>query len=325
MIVFHISGEHEELPKAEISALYEAYGTSLDIESEQDRYILANDLPPDALHRLALTHEFYSVFKLSTLKNLSADLAKERFDVSSYSIRAQNFDNNSHLEAGVGAELNKAWGIPVKFKGPELELFLIQFGNRVAVCDSKHTIDKAGFKERDPLKRPFFSPVALKPKLSRLFVNLSRAKEGDTLLDPFCGTGSILIEAASMGVRAIGNDRDKKMYYGCKKNLKQLGLEAELLLGDIGDLKPGNPGLETVDAIATDPPYARASKVFGSELGEIYPKFLQVAKRLLKRGGYMAFAIPHDIGLDTQGFKVIGRYDIYVHKSLSRRLYVLRK
>ena len=50
---------------------------------------------------------------------------------------------------------------------------------------------------RRPRARPFFHPAAIFPKLSRALVNLSRVGAGEVFLDPFCGTGSLLLEATS--------------------------------------------------------------------------------------------------------------------------------
>ncbi len=44
----------------------------------------------------------------------------------------------------------------------------------------------------------------MSPKLARCMVNLTGVKENDLVLDPFCGTGGILIEAGIMGARVIG-------------------------------------------------------------------------------------------------------------------------
>ena len=36
-------------------------------------------------------------------------------------------------------------------------------------------------------------------------------KQGQTLLDPFCGFGTILHEAGLQGIKIIGNDIEKEM------------------------------------------------------------------------------------------------------------------
>ncbi|WP_287960233.1 DNA methyltransferase, partial [Acidiplasma sp.] len=80
--------------------------------------------------------------------------------------------------------------------------------------------NKKDFESRRAPLRPFFSPVSLHPKYARYLINTSYTRPGDTVLDPFCGTGGILIEAALMGRRIIGNDALLNMVMGTKLNLK---------------------------------------------------------------------------------------------------------
>ena len=67
------------------------------------------------------------------------------------------------------------------------------------------------FVARVPKNKPKRHPAMLKPKLARLLVNLTGAKK--QLLDPFCGTGSILIEAGVLGLKPLGSDIDPKMIW----------------------------------------------------------------------------------------------------------------
>jgi tRNA (guanine10-N2)-dimethyltransferase len=39
-------------------------------------------------------------------------------------------------------------------------------------------------------------------------INLSQVKEGSLLLDPFCGTGTILIEPSYLKINSVGVDID---------------------------------------------------------------------------------------------------------------------
>src|SRR3989338_2127247 len=60
----------------------------------------------------------------------------------------------------------------------------------------------------------------LPPKLARILVNLSGAKPDDTLLDPFCGSGTILMEATLMGFSdLVGSDISQKAVENARKNL----------------------------------------------------------------------------------------------------------
>lgn len=42
------------------------------------------------------------------------------------------------------------------------------------------------------------------PRISRALINLLRVKEGDTILDPFVGSGAFIADAPAMGINAIG-------------------------------------------------------------------------------------------------------------------------
>lgn len=64
----------------------------------------------------------------------------------------------------------------------------------------------------------------LPPKLARIMVNLTRVPEGGTLLDPFCGSGTILMEAglATKAAKIIGSDIEPRQAAATEKNLEWL-------------------------------------------------------------------------------------------------------
>lgn len=80
--------------------------------------------------------------------------------------------------------------------------------------------------ERDR-HRPFVTPKQgmLPPKLARIMVNLglNRSEPSKiTFLDPFCGTGTVLMEAALLGVNTWGSDISVDKVSGTRKNLNWL-------------------------------------------------------------------------------------------------------
>lgn len=70
----------------------------------------------------------------------------------------------------------------------------------------------------------------LPPKLAQILVNLAThgAMQGGkeqavkTILDPFCGTGTLLMEAMLMGFPVVGCDSDARMVAGAQKNIEWL-------------------------------------------------------------------------------------------------------
>ncbi len=60
------------------------------------------------------------------------------------------------------------------------------------------------------------------PKLALSMINLSGAKKGDLILDPFCGIGTIVQEALLLGCRAMGSDIDSLAIQGARENMEWL-------------------------------------------------------------------------------------------------------
>ncbi len=89
-----------------------------------------------------------------------------------------------------------------------------------------HLHDYNNWIERDRNK-PFLTPKQgmLPPKLARIMVNLglnSTDTQDLTLLDPFCGTGTILTEAVLLGANTIGSDISEDKMTGTRQNLDWL-------------------------------------------------------------------------------------------------------
>jgi len=81
--------------------------------------------------------------------------------------------------------------------------------------------NKNEFERRNPIERPFFKPVSLDARLARLMISLSH-KPGwcpKIIIDPFCGTGGIAIEAIIQGIDILASDLDPIMVEGTQKNL----------------------------------------------------------------------------------------------------------
>ncbi len=189
-------------------------------------------------------------------------------------------------------------------------------------------LDTKDFKHREPSKRPFFRSIALPVYLSRTLVNLTAIRSG-TILDPFCGTGSIAIEAALIGFRTICIDLDWTIVRGFHRNLKYLNLShVEQIAGDARSLPLAS---STINGAATDPPYGRAASTHREKVGELYSKFLAELSRVLVSGGRAVFMAPHWLServerlINEMGFRKISRRYLYVHGALTRLVYVVEK
>jgi tRNA (guanine10-N2)-dimethyltransferase len=181
------------------------------------------------------------------------------------------------------------------------------------------------FVERRPRKRPFFHPSAMPAKLARCMVNLAQPKRDDLILDSFCGTASILVEAWLIGCRVVGFDVQRRMVRGSLQNLLHYGVEAEgIAVADARHL----PVIK-IDCIVTDPPYGRLATTLGWDTRQIVEDFLSKIEDTLPRGKRICMASPKSIRIGKigkeLGFKHVESHFVYVHRSLTREIAVFER
>lgn len=124
---------------------------------------------------------------------------------------------------------------------------------------TEYTSDVAGLKERD-FGRPYKDPtVTMSPRLARMLVNLCGVRPGGTILDPFCGLGTIMQEALVLGYNAVGVEISAGEAARCRENLNWLSkrfqispkLSYKVIRGDVMEID--RSVLPRVNAIATEP------------------------------------------------------------------------
>lgn len=148
--------------------------------------------------------------------------------------------------------------------------------------------------------RPAADPKAgmLPPKVARMMVNIAKVKNG-TILDPFCGVGTILSEALIMGINVIGADISPKAVQFSRKNLDWIKKEYktdnkyDILVKDAKLIS-----LKSVDAIVTEPymgPINPTRDTIGGiikNLEDLYMGCFLNWRSLLKKGGSIVMAFP---------------------------------
>ncbi len=191
------------------------------------------------------------------------------------------------------------------------ELLALDSKNGLWMGRTLATVESEGFRFRD-LERPFLrSEITMPPRIARVLVNLAGARSGDLVLDPFCGLGTILGEAAVRGCRVMGVDIDGKRVSEAKANLrwleKKMGVaDVSLVQGDARHLDRLLPE-SSVEAIATEPillpqlkrlPSQASALRMLSEASETYYASLRSMSGVLKPGGRIAIVAPSVKTLD---------------------------
>jgi len=237
---------------------------------------------------------------------------KKLFDGRGISVRFVESKNGAALSSVV-VEKNKLQELVVAKK---------ETGFIVGRTQAVQPFDQWG--ERD-FGRPHADPKAgmLPPKVSRMVVNIAdrsrdigRVLAQKTLLDPFCGMGTILSEALVMGWNVIGGDQSVSVIEKTRKNLlwlmqkySDLGVTYRLHVSDAVHISDAIDK-ESVDAIVTEP-FMGSTKIGDVKntmkgLEKLYIGCLRDWYRVLKTGGVVVIALPmYEMGGKTYFVKKV--------------------
>ncbi len=187
------------------------------------------------------------------------------------------------------------------------------------------------------LRRPYFSIGTMNNPIARVVANLSETPPGSIILDPFCGSGGILIEGALNGNYCLGIDVDRIVIRGARKNLKYFA--PDMRLGEIRasalalPLRPPSASIGNyIVGVSTDLPYGRSTSTQKLDVTTIWERFLNELQNHIVLGAKCCMVVPDSpavqkflvrVRQDTR-FKVIETCTQVVHDSLTRQFIVLQ-
>ncbi|MBT8243120.1 MAG: methyltransferase domain-containing protein [Nitrosopumilus sp.] len=232
-------------------------------------------------------------------------------NAKSFVCRIVNLSSNQfnipELESSMGDMISKFSHAKVKLDNPDITVYLIFTKNENFFGFSKRVKNQIRPKK---IKK---HPHELDWKLTRVMINLIGMKKGETVCDPFCGTGTTLLEAESMGIHAIGLDFDEKMCKMANENLAANKYHAKVIKSEYQGLSKIS---DEFDGIVTDLPYGVASKTSEKPQDILKKFFASLPKR--KKVAIM-YKKELDFNSKLSGLK---KYHIYRHKSLTRTILI---
>lgn len=185
-----------------------------------------------------------------------------------------------------------------------VELIIVRGANGAAIIAESvgaQNITALAARDQGRPKRDAFVGM-LPPKLARMMVNLAPVKAG-RILDPFCGTGVLLQEAALLGYDVYGTDLVPKMVQFTKANLDWLIDTHHVTPGvtlDVGDAMTYH-WRTPVDAVACEaylgqpfsapPSPGKLTEVRGN-CNHIISEFLRNIAPQLSPGAPLCIAVP---------------------------------
>lgn len=200
----------------------------------------------------------------------------------------------------------------------------------------------------------------LPPKLAQILINLcGNQPKSSILLDPFCGTGVVLQEAALVGYKVTGSDLNERMVEYTKKNLAWA--ESKFNLGDLHEtqVQQGDARVmewpKPINLVACEtylgppmsqPPVEIKLKEAKQECGGIILGFLKNLAKQVDTGTSVTIAVPawlrpdghyerlkildeiDNLGYNVKRFRNLGQKDLLYYRDgqvVAREIIVLRK
>lgn len=314
--IFHLSGDNIQLARYETVFMTGA----LDYSFDGDLLMVGLKGVKGLDKRLGFTHSIHKL--LFVCDKQSVDDAIKKFDWNKI-IKADykvflNGDLRSSERELAGFVWDRLKNPKVNLKKPKHKVIFFVRG-KVYACLHLADADKS-YNARCMHMLPGRHPSVMKPRLAKAVVNLLAAKNRSIIYDPFCGTCGLLIEAALMGYKVIGSDNDELMIEKAKSNFAHLKINNFKLYRR--DALMFN---KKADYVVTDLPYAKGTK--NQDIIKLYTRFLKILDKLLVSRAVVIF--PSTVNakylISKTNLRVLGKFDYYLHKSLSKQIFVLGK
>lgn len=147
----------------------------------------------------------------------------------------------------------------------------------------------------------------LPPKLAQVMLNIAQVPSGGTVLDPFCGTGTLLMESMLQGYKTLGSDDDATAVRDSLQNIAWLQSTFTRAKSIPFEVKPCDARTlrtcwtEPINAIVTEGSLgpllehavgrAHMQQIHDSLL-DLYQRFFKAASSVLKKNGTLVMSVP---------------------------------
>lgn len=307
-----ILGRNSELSKAEIFSYFEKEGIFIKIIEEAEKYLVieTEEEIRGIINNLGGTIAIGKVLFFGNNEEIKNHIKNKPLysgNKNNFSFAMFNFPENEEILDVIKEKFRKEklkamlkhYDTPSKLKNIDSVYFLTKksFGIVNEISDTK------SLEKRDMNKPERRQELAISPRLAKILIELSGAKENAVLLDPFCGIGVILQEALLQKINVIGIDKDKEATQKAGKNIawlkKKYSIQAsfKILRADSRKII-----LDKIDAIATEPelgillkeiPKKEETEKIKREFETLVISVFNNLKKYLKNKGRIAFTSPY--------------------------------
>ena len=269
----------------------------------------------NANHKITLCISSYNIKTSVTEVNKTLGIIKQKMKKEGVSIRTINNKKDTNLSTAISH--NNKLGL----SDNKIELIAVgtSKGIIVAVSEGSQNITSYARRDQNRPKRDAFVGM-LPPKLAQTIINLASGKDQPkilsfygkelqkeyNILDPFCGTGTVLQEAVLKGFKAYGSDLNPKMVDYSKQNIEWLMQEFKPF-GEVKDIAIADATsncwkyANTLSAIACEtylgqpfsaPPSDKKLSEVKETCNKIISNFLKNLAKQIPEGTPLCIAIP---------------------------------
>ncbi len=257
-------------------------------------HIAIRNTSPEVLFQLRSIDQIIEIkdtFKFNkTLDALSEKVKETPFDelssAGSFRVSTRRYGNHSfgshEVQAVIGGVLQEKYHQTVSLKAYDLHVRLDIIGD-FAFLGIQHTPEK--YHKR--FRMDYLHRAGIKPSVAYALQRFAAIKPGETVLDPFCGAGTIPMEVAThfgKQVNIIGGDLYEDVLEGARNNaaLNQLENYIEYRVLNVFTLPDFIHG--KVDKLISNPPYGVKSAT-KSNMRNLIRAFVVHAARILRDEG----------------------------------------
>lgn len=209
------------------------------------------------------------------------------------------------------------------------DFIILRVGNQYRIGVTAYVPNVVEFRARSNERPVVSSQISISSRLAKVLFNLGGLSTGGTMLDPFCGSGTILSEAIVAGVNCIGIDKNPIRIENTKRNLEWISSTSKgnlgsyyLKVGDAANLESLLGGKAPVDAVVTEPillprinytPRLEKARRMIRNASRLYSESLYSIAAVVRSGGRVVVVAPslrtsekRDVSVDLQDLEEIG-------------------
>ncbi len=226
----------------------------------------------------------------ATVESLEIEAMESADTFRATSIRQGDHDFTSvDVQKWAGGALDAHYDAAVDLEDYDVEVRVDVHDDRclVSVQHTREALSRRQLEGYQPR-------AALKANVAYALLRLARLDPPPgVLLDPFCGSGTILLEAADLwpDTRGYGNDWDEEAVAGARENVERAGLADRITVreGDVWHLAERFEDV-TVDLVVTNPPFG-VRMASSMDFLPFYRRVLEQLYEVLRSGGKVVMLV----------------------------------